>query len=132
MTELSTGNRYFLSKLVSTPELEAQQLTSLRDRLELRQQVQQLTALLRAEQELRARDRAKTEARRREGEATRIEIVELARRRLATPLRRRVVTESGKPAERKRAGKPNVKAPATPTEKVMKRGRARSVRGGRR
>ncbi len=113
-------------------ELEAQQLTTLRDRLELRQQVQQLTALLRAEQELRAQDRAKTEARRREGEASRIEIVELARRRLATPLRRRVVTESGKPAKRKRAGKPSVKAPATPTDKTMKRGRARLVRGGRR
>lgn len=109
-------------------EIEAQLLASLRDRLELREQVQQLTALLRAEQELRAQDRAKAEARGREGDASRSEIVELARRRLASPLRRRVDIESGTPAKRKRARKPDVKAPATRTGVNSRNGILRTLR----
>jgi hypothetical protein len=62
-------------------ELEAQLLSSLRERLELRDQLQQLTSLLKAEQELRTQERLSAEARRREMQATRNEVVAIARRK---------------------------------------------------
>ncbi len=47
-------------------EMESQLLTSLRERIELREQVRQLTAMLKAEQELRAQDQGKSNAEGRE------------------------------------------------------------------
>lgn len=109
-------------------ELEAQLLASLRERLELRQQVQQLTALLKAEQELRAQDLGRAEARSRESQVNRSEILKLARRKLAAPMRRRIIVESGKFATQKPASKSSRKALATPTGKKRKRDRTRLVR----
>jgi hypothetical protein len=84
-------------------ESEAQLLTGWRDRIELREQVRQLTAMLKAEQELRAQDRGKTDAQGRELRERRDEIRDLARRRLTTRLRRKPVTMPAKNAKRKLA-----------------------------
>lgn len=64
-------------------ELEAQLLASLRERLELREHMQQLTSLLTAEKELRAQERSSAEARSREIQANRNEVLAVARRQLA-------------------------------------------------
>jgi chromosome segregation ATPase len=63
-------------------EMESQLLTSLRERIELREQVRKLTAMLKAEQELRAQDQGKSNAQGRELQERRDEIRDLARRRL--------------------------------------------------
>jgi hypothetical protein len=66
-------------------DLEAQLLKGLRDRLELRERIQQLTELLHAEQQMRVHERSTDEARSREIQTIRSEILALARR----PLMRR-------------------------------------------
>jgi chromosome segregation ATPase len=113
-------------------EMEAQLLTSLRERLELREQIRQLTAMLKAEQELRAQDRRKTDAQGRELQERREEIRDLARRRLATRLRRKTVVTLAKNAKKKIAKKPKRKAFAASIGKQRKRGRTRLVRQGHR
>jgi hypothetical protein len=77
--------------------------------------------MLRAEQELRAQDRGKTEAQGRELNERREEIRDLARRRLATRLRRKTVSTSAKNAKKKIAKKPKRKALAASIGKQSKR-----------
>ena len=113
-------------------EIEAQLLTSLRERIDLRGQVRQLTAMLQAEQELRAQDRGKTDAQGRELQERRDQIRDLARRRLATRLRRKTVVTSAKNAKKTPAKRPKKKALATSIRKRGKRGRTRLVRQGHR
>lgn len=79
-------------------ELEAQLLASLRDRLELREQVKQLAALLKAEQELRTQERLSAEARSREIQATRNEVVAIARRGLSGRVKGKHAETSLKPS----------------------------------
>jgi hypothetical protein len=94
--------------------------------------MRQLTAMLKAEQELRAQDRGKTAARGRELQDRRDEIRDLARRRLATGLRRKTVITSENNAKKKPAKKPKKKTFAAAIGKRRKRGRIRSVRQGHR
>lgn len=67
-------------------ELEAQILTCLRDRMELREQVQHLMALLKAEQEMRAQTLTTADAIRKELSGRRAEVLTLRRRKLANPV----------------------------------------------
>jgi hypothetical protein len=113
-------------------QTEAQLVTSLRDRVHLREQVSQLTAMLGAEQELRAQDRGKTDAQDRELQERREEIRDLARRRLATRLRRKTVIAQAKAAKKKVVKRPKKKALAASIGKRRKRGRTRLVRQGHR
>jgi hypothetical protein len=113
-------------------EMEAQLLTSLRARIDLRGQVRQLTAMLKVEQELRAQDRGKTDAQGRELQERRDQIRDLARRRLATRLRRKTVVTSAKNAKKTPAKRPKKKALATSIRKRGKMGRTRLVRQGHR
>jgi chromosome segregation ATPase len=113
-------------------QTEAQLVTSLRDRVHLREQVGQLTAMLKAEQELRAQDRGKTDAQGRELEERRGEIRDLARRRLATRKRRKTGVALAKIAKTKRPKTPKTKALAASIGKRRKRGRTRLVRQGHR
>jgi plasmid replication DNA-binding protein KfrA len=113
-------------------QTEAQLVTSLRDRVHLREQVSQLTAMLGAEQELRAQDRGKTDAQGRELQERRGEIRDLARRRLATRLRRKAVFAQAKTTKKKVVKKPKKKALAASIGKRRKRGRTRLVRQGHR
>ena len=85
--------------------------------------MRQLAAMLRAEQELRAQDRGKTEAQGRELTERREEIRDLARRRLAKRLRRKTVSTSAKNAKKKIAKKPKRKALAASIGKQSKRER---------
>lgn len=63
-------------------ELEAQLLTSLQERVELREQTKRLAALLKAEQEMRARTHDIAEARGRELQLSRSDLLVFARRKL--------------------------------------------------
>lgn len=78
-------------------ELESQLIASLQDGLERRAQVRELTALLKAEQELRAHDRRETEAKGRALEARREAPRAGARRRRAGPLRRQAAAKATQP-----------------------------------
>jgi hypothetical protein len=80
--KLSEASAALAEARARASELEAQLLASLRDRMELRETVQQLTVLLKAEQELRVQERESSESRRRETETSRTEIIALARRKL--------------------------------------------------
>jgi chromosome segregation ATPase len=111
-------------------EMETQLLASLRERLELREQVQQLTVLLKAEQELRAQDMSRAETRRRESQVSRSEILDLARRSLVTPALRRVVVEPRKNA--RPVDKPKRKAAPTLAVKRKKRAKSSLRRPGHR
>jgi hypothetical protein len=113
-------------------QTEAQLVTSLRDRVHLREQVGQLTVMLKAEQELRAQDRGKTDAQGRELQERRTEIRDLARRRLATRLRRKAAISSTKSPAKRTARKPAKKRLSAPIAKRRKRGRTRLVRQGHR
>jgi hypothetical protein len=113
-------------------EMEAQLLTSLRERLELREQVRQLTAMLKAEQELRAQDREKTDAQGRELQERRSEMRDLARRRLATRKRRKTAIAQAKTAKKKVVQRLKKKALAVSIGKRRKKGRTRLVRQGHR
>ncbi|MFO1207386.1 MAG: DNA-binding protein [Burkholderiales bacterium] len=83
----------------SSSELEVQLLTSPRERLQLREQLQQMTTLLKPEQELCVLERLTGEARRREAETSRDEVLTIARRRLATRGYGRRVTRPAKRAQ---------------------------------
>jgi hypothetical protein len=109
-------------------EMEGQLLTSLRERMELKEQVQQLTAMLKAEQELRAQDQAKTDAQGRELQERRGEIRDLARGRLATRLRGKATITSAKNAKQKIAKNLKKKAFPRTIGKQRKRGWTQSVR----
>jgi chromosome segregation ATPase len=113
-------------------QTEAQLVTSLRDRVHLREQVSQLTAMLGAEHELRAQDRGKTDAQGRELQERREEIRDLARRRLATRLRRKAAISFTKNTAKKTAKKPVKKRLSASIGKRRKRGRTRLVRQGHR
>lgn len=63
-------------------ELEAQLLTSLQERVELREQTKRLAALLKAEQEMRARTHDIAEARGRELQLSRSDLLVFAQRKL--------------------------------------------------
>lgn len=91
-------------------ELEAQLLASLRERLELSGQVQQLTTLLRADQELQIQERGSAERRRRELQVNREEVLALARRRLVPRANRKAAPAVRRIATKKRArnSKPSV------------------------
>lgn len=118
--------------------LEAQLLGSLRDRLELREQVQQLTLLLKAEQELRAQDRSSVEAKSREIQASRDEAFAIARRRLAARVTGPRVTRYKKVTEKINSRKRSAVRPDVKAGGRQKRGRpavsrkARRQAGGRR
>jgi hypothetical protein len=80
-------------------ERESGILASLRECLELREQVRRLTALLAAEQQLRARERDRAEFQERELAERRSEVRALRRRRLAARVSpRSLVLPTGAPA----------------------------------
>jgi chromosome segregation ATPase len=113
-------------------QTEAQLVTSLRDRVHLREQVSQLTAMLSAEQELRAQDRGKSNTQSRELQERRDELRDLARRRLATRLRRKVTVSSTRRTGKKASKKPGKKQLSASIGKRRKRGRTQLVRQGHR
>lgn len=113
-------------------ELEAQLLASLRERLELRGQVQQLSTLLRAEQELRTHGRGSAEGRRRELQVNRDEILALARHRLATRVRRKAMPVVPRVATKKRATKSKRSATHASSRNGRTGGGKRLVKRGRR
>ena len=113
-------------------QTEAQLVTSLRDRVQLREQIGQLTAMLQAEQELRAQDQGKTHAQGRELQERRGEIRELASRRLAPRVRRNIIKKSAKLAKKPMPKKAAKKRRSASIGKRTKRGRTRLVRQGHR
>jgi chromosome segregation ATPase len=113
-------------------ETEAQLVTSLRDRVYLREQVGQLTALLKAEQELRAQDRGKSNTQSRELQERRDELRDLARRRLATRLRQKAAISSTKNTAKKTAKKPAKKRVSKSMIMRRKKSRTRLVKQGHR
>jgi hypothetical protein len=113
-------------------QTEAQLVTSLRDRVHLREQVGQLTAMLKAEQELRAQDRGKSNTQSRELQERRDELRDLARRRLAMRLRRKAAIPSQKTATKKATKKQEKKRVSVSVGKQRKSGRTRLVRQGHR
>jgi len=106
-------------------QTEAQLVTSLRDRVQLREQVGQLTAMLKAEQELRAQDRGKTHAQGRELQERRGELRDLASRRLAPRGRRKRVRKTGKVSKKAIPKKARKKQPSASIAKRRKRIRTR-------
>jgi hypothetical protein len=113
-------------------EVEAQLLTSLRERMELKDQVRQFTALLAAEQEMRAQDRSKTDAQGRELQQRREELRNLAQRRLAGRIAQKTAKKSTKNAKQAIAKRLKTKRFSGPKRKAAKRGRTRLVRQGHR
>jgi chromosome segregation ATPase len=115
-------------------EMESQLLTSLRDRLELKEQIQQLTTLLKADQELRVQAEGRADALRREGQARGTEMLQLARRRIVTRPRRKAGSAPAKSAKQKAAVKPKKKATVSSIGKQRKKARqkARGLRPGQR
>jgi hypothetical protein len=111
-------------------ELEAQLLTSYRERLDLKEQLRQLTALLKAEQELRAQARGKLDSQGAELQGRREELRDFARRRLASRIRRKARAALPKVAKRKLPVRPKKKGLVASAAKRRKQGRARSVRRG--
>jgi len=106
-------------------QTEAQLVTSLRDRLQLRDQIGQLMAILKAEQQLRAQDRGKTDAQDRELQERRGEIKDLAARKLSGRARRKVARQSAQTTGKLMAKKPRKKPRSAPMGKRRKRIRAR-------
>jgi chromosome segregation ATPase len=115
-----------------TSETESELLTSLRERLDLREQVRQLTALLAAEQELRVQDRGIATTQRRDLEQRKTEILELARYRLTAKMSRKTAAGSPTAIRRKSANGPKKKASAARALKKRKTGRTRIVKRARR
>jgi len=115
-------------------EMEAQLLTSYRERLDLKEQVRQLTALLKAEQELRAQARGKLDLQGSELQARREELRDLARRRLASRTRRKAKAAPPRATKRKLPVRPKnkKKGPAAPVGTRRKKRRTRLVRRGHR
>jgi hypothetical protein len=113
-------------------QTEAQLVTSLRDRVQLREQLGQLTAMLKAEQELRAQAQGKTDAQGRELQQRRGEVRDMASRRLAPRVRRKLVEKSAKRPKKPIAKKARKKQRLASIEKRSKRGRTRLVRQGHR
>ncbi len=110
-------------------EAESELLTSVRERLELREQVRQLTALLGAEQQLRARDRDRADARGRELEQRRAELREVARRRLAAKGSRQIVAapraarrKSAKARKKNMSARPKVTSGKSRTKRLVRQG----------
>jgi len=127
VTELTAALAESRAKL---SENESELLTSLRDRLDLREQVQQLTALLAAEHELRAKDQGAADSHRLELSRQRAELLELARRRLAIKVSRKraasppAVAKRGTTPKRKASAKAKVSGgPRTQRRKVSPRAR---------
>jgi chromosome segregation ATPase len=102
-------------------ETEAQLVTSLRDRVHLREQVGQFSALLKAEQELRSQAQGKSNTQSRELQERRDELRDLARRRLATRLHQRAGISSAKNPAKKTAKKPAKKRVSASVGKRRKR-----------
>jgi hypothetical protein len=127
--QLTALNAALAESRARCSELEAQLVASLRDRLELREQVQQLTALLRAEQELRAQDRSSAEARSREIQASRDEILAIARRRLTARVDGGRVTSSKAQAGKMNRSKQSAARPDIRTRERQKRRRRTVSRG---
>jgi hypothetical protein len=117
---------------VRESQTEAQLVTSLRDRVQLREQVGQLAAILKAEQELRAQDRGRTDAQGRELHERRGEVRDLAERRLAPRLRQKVASKATKKLRRSTAKKPGKRRVSVSIGNRRKKGRTRLVRQGHR
>lgn len=109
-------------------EIEAQLLASLRERLALRDQVRDLTALVKAEQELRATERDNAEARARDLQALRSEILGLARRRAVSRRNRIAVGEAAPPPKPSPAAASTSKRSTIAAKRPGKPARARSAR----
>jgi len=115
-----------------TGERESELLSSLRERQDLKEQVQRLMALLAAEQELRAQDRHTASTQRRELDQRRTQILDLARRRLAAKISRKAATAPTAVVSRKSAKAPKRKTSAARMPKKRKSDRARIVKRVRR
>ncbi len=113
-------------------ELEAQLLAGLRDRLELREHVQQLTSLLKAEQELSALIRGSVEARSREIQTIRTELVALAQRSLGSRTRRKATAKATNPVARSNAATRKSSPRAASPAKAKTFSRTSKARRGRR
>jgi hypothetical protein len=113
-------------------EMEAQLLTSYRERLDLKEQVRQLTALLKAEQELRAHARGRLDLQGAELQSRRDELREFARRRLASRIRRKTKGTPPKAANREPSVRLKRKGVLAAAGERRKKGRTRLVRRGHR
>jgi len=113
-------------------ERESELLSSLRERQDLKEQVRQFTALLSAEQELRAQDVQTSAAQRRELEQRRTQILDLARRRFAVKMSRKAASASTAAVQRKRPKQPKRKALAARVPKNAKPLRTRIAKRARR
>jgi hypothetical protein len=115
-----------------TSERESEFLRSLRERQDLKEQVRKLTALLAAEQELRAQDRQTAAAQRRELDQRGAEILNLARRRLTAKTSRKA-TAGPTAAVQRNSKKPRIrKALAARVPKKAKPPRTRIAKRARR
>ena len=99
-------------------ELEAQLLASLRDRMELREQMQQLAALLRTEQELRVQERRTANSRSHAFESLKSEILALRPRKRAVHPRRKAGVLSAPDSAKAR---PTKKGSGVSTARTAKR-----------
>lgn len=129
VSELSAG---LAESRAQTGERESELLSSLRERQDLKEQVQRLMALLAAEQELRAQDRQTASTQSRELDQRRTQILDLARRRLAAKIRRKADTDRTATVPRKREKRPKKKASAARMPKKRKSARTRILKRVRR
>lgn len=113
-------------------EMESQLLTSYRERLDLKEQGRQLTALLKAEQALRAQDRGKSDLQGAELQRRRDELRDLARRRLASRMHRKAKAAPSQVTKRSRPAKPKRKGRAAAAGARGKKGRTLIRRQGHR
>jgi len=111
-------------------ETESELLGSLRERIELRQQLKQVTALLKAEQQLRMGERGTAATQARELTQRRVEVRELARRRLAVKMSRKQVIAKTAKKRPKRSKTPIKNASAGGKGRKAGRGRTRLTRPG--
>jgi Plasmid replication region DNA-binding N-term len=110
-------------------ERESELLSSLRERQDLKEQVQRLMTLLAAEQELRAQDRLTAATQRRELDQRRTQILDLARRRLAVKMNHQAATGPAPAIQRKSAKRRKKKASGRDTKhKTPKRKQPRKRR----
>ncbi len=107
-------------------EMESQLLVALKGQIEARDQIRQLTELLKADRQLRARDHSRSEAQGRELAQRRSEILSLARRRLASRVGEKTHREVTTKASQK--GRPIPKKAATAAASNARRPTLRSGR----
>ena len=111
-------------------EMEAQMLLALKGQLEARDQVRQLTAVLKADQQLRAHERERADAHAQELAIRRQQVADLTRRRLAKRAPAGTPRGSSIEVPRKKTSRPQKEASATPAERRQESVQSLSKRPG--